>query len=228
MDFDYTIVRSRRRKTAAIHVGSEGVVVRVPVWVTDQWVASFVASRSDWISKHEQAVRENLQAHAITLKPGAMLPYMGDSFRLSWEKGRARAVSRVADKIHVTIGGRSRKPELEQVEACLKSWYRDQARTQLQQRVEYWQQVMGLRPKSLTVKSFRRRWGSCSAGGDIQLNWRLIFASQALQDYVVIHELAHLVHLNHSPDFWQLVGEYCTEWKTKRKELQNRTGWVLW
>lgn len=88
---------------------------------------------------------------------------------------------------------------------------------------------MGLQPRQLFLSSAKSRWGSCTALGDIRLNWRLMQAPPQVIDYVVIHELAHLAELNHSPRFWAIVAAACPDWKTHRLWLkQNGPALFAW
>ncbi|MGE3623788.1 MAG: M48 family metallopeptidase, partial [Bdellovibrionales bacterium] len=98
-------------------------------------------------------------------------------------------------------------------------WYKKEARRVFTERTEFWSQITGLRPRSLTVGNPQRQWGSCSAANDIRLNWRLILAAPALLDYVIVHELCHIPHKNHSSRFWALVESFLPGCKALRREL---------
>lgn len=101
-----------------------------------------------------------------------------------------------------------------------------EARLHLAERIRHWSAKMGLYPTGISFRKQKTRWGSCSSNGHISLNWKLIFAPEAVIDYVVIHELAHLRHQNHSPAFWQLVEQYDPEAQRHRRWLrahQNET-----
>lgn len=86
---------------------------------------------------------------------------------------------------------------------------------------------MALVPQKLALSSARSRWGSCSASGGVRLNWRLMQAPPAVIDYVVIHELAHLAELNHSPRFWAIVAAHCPDWKVRRDWLKQHGNRLL-
>ena len=94
-------------------------------------------------------------------------------------------------------------------------------------RVAFWSERMGLHPAKVGLSSARRRWGSCAAHGGIRLNWRLMQAPPAVIDYVVIHELAHLAELNHSPRFWCVVAAHCPDWKLQRDWLKRHSTQLL-
>ncbi|MFT6352821.1 M48 family metallopeptidase [Neptuniibacter pectenicola] len=224
----YTVIRSRKRKTAAIRISEKGVEVRVPHWVSDRWVSDWVQSKASWIRQKNEQLSQNFANHCLKVAEGAMFPYQGEYYAIHWRVGPKSDVSLQGDRLNITITNRSKKAPEERVKACLQGWYKAEAERHIAARVLYWQEVMGLTSNSLIIKNYKRRWGSCSSQGDIAFNWRLIFAEPALIDYVVVHELAHLVHLNHSPKFWHLVEQYCQNWKACRAKLNRCTTWVLW
>lgn len=108
-----------------------------------------------------------------------------------------------------------------QVHHELRRFYEQQGRRRLTERVEYWSDQMQLQPRSLSFRSQRTRWGSCTPTGKISLNWRLIAAPAPALDYVIIHELAHLAHLNHSSRFWSLVETFSPNHRLLRKWLRD-------
>lgn len=98
----------------------------------------------------------------------------------------------------------------------LENLYRSRARDQYAER-------MGVGYKSLELRNQRTRWGSCSTGGTISLNWRLVMAPPEIVDYLVVHELTHLTEQHHGREFWQLIGEYVTDYKTKAEWLEENS-----
>jgi predicted metal-dependent hydrolase len=88
-------------------------------------------------------------------------------------------------------------------------------------RTQFFSSTMGVMYSSLRCSSARTRWGSCSGTNTISINWRLVLLPPQLLDYVIIHELAHITHKNHSKQFWSLVAKYCSDYKEKRKMLHS-------
>ena len=107
----------------------------------------------------------------------------------------------------------------QQVKTAVTAWLKSKAKTTLLERTAYWANQMGLSYQQVRIKNQRRRWGSCSAKGNINLNWRLIMAPPEVLDYVVVHELAHRVHLNHSHAFWAVVARTFTGHEAARSWL---------
>lgn len=222
------IIRSPRRKTSVIKILEPAVEVRVPHWVDDSYIRQLLHERRDWIETHYAKLKDNQRRFGLAVTQGHPWPFKGQEYSLLWQQGVKAQVCADADQLQVVISRRSKLPEAEQVSRQLKKWYQHEAEIELQARLDYWSKAMGLTYRSLSVKSYRKRWGSCSAQTDISLNWRLIMLPTPLIDYVVIHELAHITHFNHSRDFWALVACYCTDWKTLRHDLNQRVSLLQW
>lgn len=110
--------------------------------------------------------------------------------------------------------------ETKRLEA-LERRYRNAARAQLERRVAYYHRLTGGRYTSITIRDQKTRWGSCSSRGTLSFNYRLIFAPPAVLDYVVVHELCHLTHMNHSKDFWNMVGTIMPDYAVHKKWLRE-------
>lgn len=103
----------------------------------------------------------------------------------------------------------------------LEKRYRSAARTKFEQRCAYYRALTGGRYTSITIRDQKTRWGSCSSRGTLSFNYRLIFAPSAVLDYVVVHELCHLTHMNHSKEFWNMVGSVMPDYKVYRRWLRD-------
>jgi predicted metal-dependent hydrolase len=110
---------------------------------------------------------------------------------------------------------------LAQRRRAMHAFYRRQARMHLEERIAHFAARMDLRPAKVSVRGQRTRWGSCTTEGKISLNWKLLAAPEWVIDYVVVHELAHLKHMNHSPRFWDLVGAYHPDPRSARRWLRE-------
>lgn len=99
--------------------------------------------------------------------------------------------------------------------------YRDKAREIFEQKVSYYAQMMGVSYGRIAIRDQKTRWGSCSGEGNLNFNWRLIFAPAGVLDYVVVHELAHRKEMNHSPRFWKVVEDTMPEYRKYQKWLKE-------
>ncbi len=228
---EYTVIRSRRRKkTIEITLDpQDGVIVRSPARTPLRDIAELVHKRAAWILS--RATEDVLNPTPRQYNDGETLLYLGREvpivasattdrrFTVDFQDGAFRIA--VPDDI----------PEDERPEksrAALERWYRQEAKRLLPDLVARWQgRVCRKKPSFVQVRSQRRRWGSCSSDGSIRLNWRLIMAEPALIDYVVVHELAHLVVMDHSSRYWKRVERALPDYRTRRKRL-NEIGLHLW
>lgn len=228
LPFEYRIIRSHRRRTAAIQIKGDGVEVRVPHWVDDAWIEGFVRERRDWVASRLASVRAQRDRHRIEVQPGATIPFRGRSLRLEWYRGETTGLEPVDETLQLTLSRRIRRPERAVAEETLRGWLQQQAEEALPARLRALATRTGLLPADVSVRSFRRRWGSCDNRGRIALNWRLILADARVTDYVLIHELCHLRHFDHSPAFWRLVERHCPDHRNCQAYLRERGCWLEW
>lgn len=107
------------------------------------------------------------------------------------------------------------------IREAIKNFYVKNAMNFFKERVEFFSKNMGVYPKKVTVKEVKTLWGSCSSKGSITLNWKLVMAPPHIIDYVIVHELCHFRHMNHSKDFWMEVEKVIPDYKYKRKWLKE-------
>lgn len=111
--------------------------------------------------------------------------------------------------------------------ALTEKWLREKAGETLRAKTAQWAQKMGVEYNNIVVKDQQTLWASCSAKKNINYTYRIIKMPPAIMDYLIVHELSHLVHMNHGSEYWQLVAQYCPEYKTSRKWLNDNRGAVF-
>ncbi len=218
----YIVVRSaRRRRTFALTVERDGTVrVAAPMRARAEEIRRFVERHRRWIASR-LAARPPDRA-PLQFASGECIPYLGRPLRLLVEPGAATRplVARREGALFViepaSLGGDERRRMLS---AAIERWYRAEAATRLSSHVARWGVVMGVEPRAVRVRDQRRRWGSCGADGTLRFNWRLVMAPADVIDYVVVHELAHLRVLDHSPAFWEEVGRILPDYRALRAKL---------
>lgn len=109
----------------------------------------------------------------------------------------------------------------------LEHWYKYMGEDYLARRISHWAGQMKVNPAGFRIKNQRTIWGSCSHRNNLNFNWRIMVLSPEAADYLIIHELAHLRHLNHSPRFWKMVEHFCPDFRNGRKELKEKNHWLL-
>lgn len=223
---DYRIERSDRRKTVTIAVDpSAGVVLKAPVNATLRRLDDVVKTKAPWIMQRLVEFRE--LGPAPTPKEfvaGESYSYLGRSYRLKIERpseGTKPSASLHGAFLTVSL---PRGSIAEQRDALVKravvAWYRKQADRRLPERVEVYATRAGLRPPPVLVREQEKRWGSCNSKGELRFNWRVMMAPMSLVDYVVAHEVCHLVVRDHSTRFWKLLGTILPDFEERRARLR--------
>lgn len=219
-DLPVEVVRSPRRKTLAIKIRAGKVSLHLPklmpLWLAKQ----FVLRKQPWIQQKLQAYRQRPPERSFV--DGALQPFLGGQYPLQicYEKKRQRChVTFDQQQLTVKVAEAATPAEISQ---ALGRWYRRQAEAFLKARVEQLAGQTGLVPNQVQIRSYKSRWGSCNARGEIQLNWQLIQASRSIIDYVIIHELCHLKQHNHSPAFWALVAQFDPNYREHQGWLKQQ------
>lgn len=222
----YEVRRSARARRLRITVGPSGVEVVAPVRMPGREIRAFVELNRHWIANKAAAVQRVLAAHPgpARLHDGVRVPYLGRLVPLRVSAGRTpRPEVAYRDGFVVGLPAAAASVEDETlIEAALSDWLRRQARIEVESLVERHGPKHGLVPRAIRIKSQKRLWGSCTANGTINLNWRLIFAPAPVLEYVVVHELCHLRVRNHQAAFWRLVAEVLPDYARHRRWLRER------
>jgi predicted metal-dependent hydrolase len=217
----FDLVKSDRR-TLALTIRRDGsVVARAPRRAREADVLIWVADHADWIVRKQHAVAQ-LQRSAPPLRyvEGESHLYLGRRHRLAIEHGAVEGVRLAGDRIQVTLSGAAAP---ERVKELMDDWYARQAREQFAGRLDAcWAAFPSAdgRPPALRVRRMRTRWGSMSPRRSMSLRLDLIRAPVECIDYVIFHELCHLVHPNHQRAFWALVEEVVPDWKRRKRRLE--------
>jgi predicted metal-dependent hydrolase len=213
--FTVKIIYRARTKSAEITIEDEVVNVIVPNSLTETQIRRLITKRLAWIKKTLVAQDRAGKPKTIEYVNGESFPYLGKNYRLKIVKGEELAAKLNSGYLWVTANS------TEAIKEAIKQWYFRLAQKRLTEKTTRFSQMLGVSPRSVSVKDFKTKWGSCSKNGDIAYNWKIIMASNNLVDYVVIHELCHLNELNHSPRFWKLLDRYKPDWRECKLQLAN-------
>jgi predicted metal-dependent hydrolase len=217
--FTVAVVKSSRRKTTALKIKNGEVSIHIPKRQSIEIARHFVQQKTPWIQQklQHQAQQSLPEKHFIE---GESLLFLGKDYQLQLiPVERPTTVIKTAQAIQ--IHGRLNILSKAAIRAALTTWYKQQAELYLRSQTAFLTTTTGLSPRSITVKTYKARWGSCRISGDIQYNWKLMLAPPDIIDYVIIHELCHLQQHNHSALFWQLVQSHYPTFKTARLWLKN-------
>jgi predicted metal-dependent hydrolase len=215
-EIPYTVRRSDRARRVRVNVHAHtGVEVVLPRRAPERAAAAAVSELRPWI---ERRLSDAQEAITRVADRAGTLPYLGRQLELVAEDGRTR-VHRKGERLLVPAG--DARPALER-------FYRRAARSEIAPRLDRATALAGSSYQDLSIRGQRTRWASCSAGGRMSFNWRLLLAPERVLEYVVWHEVCHLQVLDHSPRFWELVERHWPDYREDRAWLrQNGATLVL-
>lgn len=219
--FEFTIVRSARRRSISIEVQSAKVVMRAPVNVAEAVLHQFLREKSQWVQEKIQSQAQSQVAiPQYTYSAGSRLPFLGREITLVLGVGTQARVVLYEEQLHVLLSRRRRLSAPEQTRRLVSVWYQEQALKLLSDKTNRLTASMDLRHTGVSIRATRTKWGHCTSRGAIQYNWQIILAPEAIVDYLVAHEVCHLRHHNHSRAFWQLVASVCPDYLRCRAWLK--------
>lgn len=202
VDLAYTIQRSKNRRRLTISVERDrSVVVHAPASATEDAIRRVVHAKRQWIFekiRHPQKYRDLPHPPGKELVNGEAAMYLGRQYRIELVADGLQAVQ-FNQRFLVPASKASER------KATLRDWYVARANEKILARVSRFARSLGVAPKRARIIDIQYRWGSCTVKDTVTFNWRLIKAPVFVIDYVVVHELAHLIEANHTARFWSVV-----------------------
>jgi predicted metal-dependent hydrolase len=208
---NFELRTSRRRRTVGLTVTDTGaLVVHAPHNMSFKTLQGIISNSRAWIAKKQAERREAWER----LTPGKVY-YRGRALALEVVNPGPPAVRLDEGRLRLSLTSASRDPWPQ-----LLDWYHREAAAFLSAGVRHFAAGMGLKPPPLELRNWRRRWGECHPDGRLRFNWRLVLLPPEILDYLVVHELAHLLVPGHPPRFWQEVGKYLPDYANRRRWLR--------
>ena len=205
------IIRSKR-KTLSISINENAeLIVRAPNRISDQKIQDFINEKENWITRNQSLVKARAKD---TAKDKNMLLYLGTLFPLKTDND-AKKISFNGEEF---LAGLQNK---EKTNKSLKTWYKNKFKEVAVPRLFYFAEKHNLQVNQVRIKEQKTLWGSCSSRNNINLNFLLIMAPLKVIDYVIIHELVHTIHKNHSVNFWNAVEEIMPNYKEAKRWLKE-------
>jgi predicted metal-dependent hydrolase len=206
----YSVRRSERARRIRVTVdAARGVEVVLPRRVPEREASAAISELRPWI---ERRMREVARTRAAVAARGDTVPYLGELLQAVPESGRTRVHRRGPDLL---------VPAGEDQRGAIERWYRRAARAEIGPRLDRACAAAGTSYSRLTIRGQRTRWASCSRGGAMSFNWRLLLGPEPVLDYVVWHEVCHLEVLDHSPRFWALLAKWCPDYRDHARWLRR-------
>lgn len=221
----YALRRSARRSHGFM-ISDDGLHVTSPKRAPMDDIERAIRAKQSWIltKLFERAERRTLREQRTPVEwvDGARLPYLGGEIVLRLEEAARSHCVFDADSRELRLGVTQGLSEW-QIRERVKLWFQAEAKRTFGERLDLYAPRVGVRYQAFALSSAGTRWGSCTVAGNIRLNWKLIHYPLALLDYVVVHELAHLREMNHSPAFWAVVGEVFPDYDGAKAALRKRS-----
>lgn len=223
MDPSYSIKRSAKRKRLTITVERDrSVVVHAPLSATEESIQRVVSAKRQWIfekTNHAQKYQSLPHPPGKELVTGESALYLGTPYQVEVVAGDRGATVEFKDRFVIPAVQAPRR------KGAMRDWYLSRAHEHILPRVEFHARELGVAFKRARIVDSRYRWGSCTVSDNVTFNWRLIKAPFFVIDYVIVHELAHLLEGNHTPRFWNVVRarvpkmEQARAWLTENGQL---------
>lgn len=203
----------KNKKNISIKVDNKGeVFVFAPYGTRYNYINNLVENNAKWIisqidKKNEKSLFEENK-----------LFYQGKIYDIIINIQKVESINLFDDVIIIN----SRSSDSDYIYELINQWYKKNAMELLPLRVELISRKLNLKPSKILIKNQKTLWGSCNSKREIRLNWRLILMKESVMDYIIIHELCHIVHMNHSKDFWSLVEKYDPNYKNNKLWLKEK------
>lgn len=220
---EYQLIRSRRKTISLSFDSACCLIVKAPVWMTQKQIEAFLEEKAEWIENTGIRLRnakKEEEKTRLALENGDELYFLGEKRILSVireERKHARVVCAMGRLfLYVPYDA-----DYEMKRKQLEKWYRKEAAELLNEKADEFAASLQVSYAEIRIKDQKSRWGSCSSKGNLNFNWRILMAPEPVCDYVVIHELCHLVYMDHSENFWKLVEKFCPAYREYRKWLKE-------
>lgn len=208
-------IERSNRKTLSLAVMKDGnVVVKAPLNMEDSVIKRFVWDKQDWIKDKLFMINQTKSKFEDIINYKKFLLY-GNRYTLLLSDVKKIETN---DNFQIVL---PKKVEREKILKTLKLWYKKVAKQVLQDRLAFIENKIKLKSSIMKITDSKGRWGSCNSRGVVCFNWRVVMLSPAIIDYVIIHELCHLVEMNHSKHFWELVNSFLPNTPKLKEELRE-------
>lgn len=220
-DIEYTINRAKRKHIYICIVNGK-VVIKTPLKASDDRIKEAVLNKAEWIIKKISI--SNTENKAKEYIDGETFYVLGIPYTLKIVYAKVRSVKIEKDEVSLTAlvpASYEKSLENQRIKTAIDNFYKITAKEEIAKSMERICFLTGLYPKKVTIKKLTRSWGRCSSTGNISINQNIAMYSSNIIDSVVLHELCHLTHMNHSKDFWDLVESYMPDYKERSKLLKS-------
>ena len=220
VSLEILIERTNRKRTISLQVKDNRVIIKAPRTVSRKNLDEVIQRKKNWIKQRAILNFEEQNLRNRKFINNEKFFFRGNEYRLSLILGSKEEVSIVDGLLLVTCKD-DRSACSKNVKSLIEDWYVRKSTKILNTRTHEFAKKMKVQPTGITIKDYVSKWGSCTTKNKISYNWRIIMAPDCVINYLIIHELCHIIEHNHSRDFWHHVGTYCEDFQGKRKWLKE-------
>jgi len=218
---DYQVIRSDRSTTDIIIERDGSILVRAPTWASDEHVASIVEAKHYWIYKGLAEWRDlNATRVLREYKSGEGFVYLGRAYRLRLTADQDEAL-KLKEGRFCLQRSLVEHGEIEPARTAFRNFYIDKGLERISARAVYYTPKVGVEPGEVAVRDLSHRWASCSSRGDLAFHWKCMMAPPTIIDYIVVHELCHLLHRDHTAAFWNEIDKILPDYRERKDWLRT-------
>ncbi len=217
LPFDYQVIRKPNIKHLYLRIRSGEVIVTANKYVPEEEIAQFVRAKSSWILKH---LSKAVQIYDLTA-PNAQIYLLGKAFPVRIHRISSYKKSIMKIENDTALFYLSQRADHAALVLLRDTYYKAHCPAVITPLIEKVAEEMQRFPTKISYRHNRSRWGSCSAKDTLSLNTRLMMLPETMIVYIIVHELAHIRHKNHSSAFWTLVSQYCPDYKVLRQSIRT-------
>lgn len=223
---DFNVIY-KKRKTLGIYIDIYGnVELRVPIHTTHQRILQLIEDKWLWIIKKVKESKERTSGYKEKVYThGEAFLYLGQSYPIHIHCEVQIAKEYVDFKngiLHVYVNDNQDS----YIKQALKRFYYQQCKAIVERQIRHYQQHFKIKPRQIKISDNKSQWGSCNSNRQLTFNWKLAMAPLEVMDYVVVHEMCHLIHLNHDRSFWRLVGRILPDYEERQNWLKQ-SSWKM-
>jgi len=209
----YLLIKKYRR-SIGLKITRDGLIVHAPIFVSKNHIKTVIISKQKWIESKLNLIK--IKAPPFTIKTGQEFNLLGKKITLQLSVGQKK-IRLQNNSCFFSFTDLSKQDKLKKY---FIDWLKEYTQNYFKKRVDFYSINNNLFPKKVLLSNAKNKWGSCNSKEEVRLNWRLILSTEYIVDYVICHELSHLKFMNHSQQFWSLVGEIFPDYKEAQTQLK--------
>ncbi|MGZ3692331.1 MAG: M48 family metallopeptidase [Pseudobdellovibrio sp.] len=216
-DINFEIFYPRRARRITLRVKPNRTVrITAPKWIKKSELNQFLLAHHDWVQDRIQEIERHTAARSVELTNNSKITFLNQEFILKTHQGKAM-FREDAGHLHLWV------PEMTEAEIkkVLSKWYKGKSIPELHKSVAFYSTCLGVKAKSVRVRSYKARWGACSSKGELIFNWQIATLNERQFNYVVAHEVCHLLEMNHSSRFYNLLQSLGFDKRQVKIEMKN-------